>query len=98
MSTNYAPKVRSLYRRILRELPCRLDERGQSILSNPSPLQRNIRASLFATAAPAQNDTESRIQEGEQFVQYIVAQRRYLSMLETYFPGKLLAPDIQTLI
>lgn len=84
------PTVRSLYRRILRELPSRSHNqpRGQSLLSHPSPLQRHIRTS-FASAA-TENDADaavSRIQEAEQFIQYVQAQRLYVTLVERYNPG-----------
>ena len=72
------PRLRSLYRSILRELPHRP-------LSTPSPIQQRIRSS-FSTRSP-DCDATSRIEEGEQFIQYARAQRMYATLLERYNPG-----------
>ncbi|KAF2103698.1 hypothetical protein NA57DRAFT_29482 [Rhizodiscina lignyota] len=86
----HTPTLRSLYRRILRELPSRSHNqpRGQSLLSSPSPLQRHIRSSF--TSGAAENDADAalpRIQEAEQFIKYIQAQRLYVTLVERYNPG-----------
>jgi ATP synthase assembly factor FMC1, mitochondrial len=86
----HIPKLRSLYRRILRELPSRSHNQphGQSLLSNPSPLQRRIRSSFSSAAADTNaNATIPRIQETEQFIKYIQAQRQYVTLVERYNPG-----------
>ncbi|KAI9699988.1 MAG: hypothetical protein M1836_002522 [Candelina mexicana] len=70
--------LRALYRSILRELPSRP-------LSTPSPLQQRIRNS-FSTATSTEKNT-SRIQEAEQHIQYVKAQRMYATLLERYNPG-----------
>ena len=69
-------QARSLYRRILRELPAR----SPSILANPSPVQHHIRRE-FASDQPA------KLQEGEQYVDYLQAQRMYTTLLERYNLG-----------
>lgn len=71
-----AHQARSLYRRILRELPAR----SPSLLANPSPVQQHIRRE-FASDQP------SKLREGEQYVHYLRAQRMYTTLLERYNPG-----------
>lgn len=83
-------QARSLYRRLLRELPAR----SPSLLTNPSPMQRHIRADI--TSPPPQhavNAAQRRIEEGEQFVQYLRAQRMYTTLLERYNPGMNMAEE-----
>lgn len=67
--------LRSMYRSILRELPHRP-------LSAPSPIQQRIRSSfsLDTTAQP-------QVEEAEQYIQYVKAQRMYATLLERYNPG-----------
>lgn len=67
--------LRSLYRSLLRELPHRP-------LSTPSPIQQCIRSSFSSNAsAPHQ------VEEAEQYIQYVKAQRMYATLLERYNPG-----------
>lgn len=76
-------QTRSLYRRLLRELP----SRHPSILANPSPIQLHIRAD-FASSSSADTATQRRkLQEVEQHVQYLKAQRMYTTLVERYNPG-----------
>ena len=84
-------QARSLYRRFLRELP----SRSPSILANPSPTQRHIRAD-FASTPPEdctslqiqrQKPRRQRLEEAEQYVLYLRAQRMYTTLLERYNPG-----------
>ncbi|KAF2206857.1 hypothetical protein CERZMDRAFT_52316 [Cercospora zeae-maydis SCOH1-5] len=82
------PQARSLYRRILRELPARTP----SLLANPSPLQKHIRAHFSesshpTTAQQAPKAPSRRLEEAEQYVQYLVAQRMYTTLVERYNPG-----------
>jgi ATP synthase assembly factor FMC1, mitochondrial len=79
--TSKTPQIRSLYRRMLRELPSRVHRPGQSILSNPSPLQRHIRRGFSETSS------EHNLHAGEQLVQYLQSQRMYLTLVERYNPG-----------
>jgi ATP synthase assembly factor FMC1 len=83
-----APQVRSLYRRILRELPipqATIPSRTtHQKLSTPSTLQQRIRESV---SKPSTTNTQSQIQQAEQFAQYIQAQRTYLALIERYNPG-----------
>ena len=83
--------VRSLYRRILRELP----PRPKAITS--TPLRNSIRAHF---AAPAPNSSGeyllARSQETEQAVQYLRAQRVYMTLLERYNPGMTMEDEERT--
>ncbi|KAH7093191.1 hypothetical protein FB567DRAFT_587635 [Paraphoma chrysanthemicola] len=84
-----APQIRSLYRRILRELP--LPQPASTIptrtahhkLSSPSTLQQRIRA----TIANPPTSSASQIHTAEQFAQYVAAQRTYITLIERYNPG-----------
>ncbi|KAF2153836.1 hypothetical protein K461DRAFT_292546 [Myriangium duriaei CBS 260.36] len=80
---DHTPKLRSLYRRIIRELPLR--PAGSTKLSAPSPLQKQIRDSLVKPAG--EKPVGVHIAELEQFVQYARAQRMYTTLLERYNPG-----------
>ncbi|PPJ55507.1 hypothetical protein CBER1_07047 [Cercospora berteroae] len=84
-------QARSLYRRFLRELPAR----SPSLLANPSPIQKHIRADFASQpgdSASLQHQTsqkspERRLEEAEQYVQYLAAQRMYTTLVERYNPG-----------
>lgn len=81
-------QIRSMYRRLLRELPMR----QPSILANPSAIQQHIRADLShasqnESAADSHRPIDHRIAEAEQFLQYLKAQRTYTTLLERYNPG-----------
>ena len=65
---------RSLYRSLLRELPHRP-------LSTPSPIQQRIRNTISSKSIPVQ------VEEAEQYIQYVKAQRMYATLLERYNPG-----------
>ncbi|KAF2036495.1 hypothetical protein EK21DRAFT_105815 [Setomelanomma holmii] len=87
-----APQIRSLYRRILRELPLPSANNTSSAipsrtahhkLSSPSTLQKRIRDTIVRQPASA----TSQIQEAEQFAQYVAAQRTYITLIERYNPG-----------
>lgn len=87
----HASQARALYRRILRELPAR----SPSMLANPSPMQKHIRRDFSLEGSSAsdslayqtQKSAEQRMQEGEQYVRYLAAQRVYTTLLERYNPG-----------
>lgn len=86
----HAARARSLYRNLLRELPAR----SPSILANPSPIQKHIRADFaHAVDTPSlqhQHEKKSqsqRLEEAAQFVHYLHAQRTYITLLERYNPG-----------
>ena len=85
MASSHSSALRSLYRRILRELPSRATESGKQKLSNPSALQQRIRASF--TTSTSSTPAAPKIQELEQFVHYIQAQRMYATLIERYNPG-----------
>ncbi|KAJ9632043.1 hypothetical protein H2203_000444 [Taxawa tesnikishii (nom. ined.)] len=82
---SHTPQIRSLYRRILRELPSR--QSSQTILSNPSPLQKQIRTSFSTHNANSDKPIPQQLEEAEQYVQYVKAQRMYATLLERYNPG-----------
>ncbi|KAF2130592.1 hypothetical protein P153DRAFT_338547 [Dothidotthia symphoricarpi CBS 119687] len=75
----------SLYRHLLRELPTStaLTRTSHQKLSAPSHLQTRIRQLL---STPHANKT-GQIQQAEQFVQYVQAQRMYATLIERYNPG-----------
>ncbi|KAK0644797.1 hypothetical protein DIS24_g8522 [Lasiodiplodia hormozganensis] len=93
MSATSAPtQIRSLYRRLLRELPARNPKHApstrssQPVLSNPSPLQQHLRKQL-ATPPAGHAARAPTLEETEQFWQYVKAQRLYITLLERYNPG-----------
>ncbi|KAF8866852.1 hypothetical protein BDZ45DRAFT_577918 [Acephala macrosclerotiorum] len=68
-------KLRSIYRSFLRELPSRpLSEKSRS------PLQARIRSTIAS-------ESSTPIEQAEQFLQYVKAQRLYATLLERYNPG-----------
>jgi len=83
MATAQAPQLRSLYRRLLRELPAR----QPSLLASPSPIQQNIRSSFSSSS------TTTTPEATEQFIQYLRAQRLWISLLERYNPGMNMAEE-----
>ncbi|KAF2243844.1 hypothetical protein BU26DRAFT_523419 [Trematosphaeria pertusa] len=93
------PQIRSLYRRLLRELPSRpsstpsprsastptyLRSSSHQKLSSPSTVQHRIRATI---TNPPSSNTASQIQQAEQLIQYVQAQRMYATLIERYNPG-----------
>ncbi|KAI9664643.1 MAG: hypothetical protein M1821_006089 [Bathelium mastoideum] len=80
-----APQLRSLYRRLLRELPARSPP--QTILSHPSPLQRRIRDTTALGDSAGNGIRAVSAEAAEQFVQYAQAQRMYATLVERYNPG-----------
>ncbi|KAF1845229.1 uncharacterized protein K460DRAFT_355071 [Cucurbitaria berberidis CBS 394.84] len=80
-----APQIRSLYRRILRELPStpQTTRTQHQKLSAPSHLQQRIRSTISKSSA----STSGQIHQAEQFIQYVQAQRTYATLLERYNPG-----------
>ncbi|OQV02721.1 hypothetical protein CLAIMM_07866 [Cladophialophora immunda] len=92
MSTAPAPSLRTLYRRLLRELP----PTSQPRHTLPrSPIHASIRSHLSSlqqqqppseTNAPS-DQQRARLQELEQFVMYLRAQRMYGTLLHRYNPG-----------
>ena len=75
--TPYSSHLRSLYRSFLRELPHRS-------LANPSPIQQRIRGAIGSLPG---GELPNRIEEAEQYIQYLKAQRMYVTLLERYNPG-----------
>ncbi|KAH7384564.1 hypothetical protein BKA66DRAFT_462420 [Pyrenochaeta sp. MPI-SDFR-AT-0127] len=80
-----SPQIRSLYRRLLRELPStpQTTRTQHQKLSAPSHLQQRIRSTVSQSSGAAQ----SQLQQAEQFIQYVQAQRTYATLLERYNPG-----------
>lgn len=77
MSSSVAPRLRSLYRSFLRELPPR------PILSKtPSPVHQRLRQHFRPEVAP-----EQAVAQAEQYLAYVRAQRTYVTLLERYNPG-----------
>ena len=81
------PQIRSLYRRLLRELPVKdqTTRTAHQKLSAASPLQKRLRAQ-FSTSNPNTN-VASQEAQAEQFIQYVQAQRTYVTLIERYNPG-----------
>ena len=80
--TMQVTQARSLYRRLLREMPAR----SPSILANPSPMHRQIRGD-FDAASTDSSSKRGQLEEADQYVQYLKAQRVYTTLLERYNPG-----------
>lgn len=80
MSTSTSPKLRSLYRSFLRELPPR------PILSNTrSHLHQRLREHFHPETAPS--TSENAVAQAEQYLAYVRAQRTYVTLIERYNPG-----------
>ncbi|KAF1363153.1 hypothetical protein EJ07DRAFT_173850 [Lizonia empirigonia] len=82
-----APQIRSLYRRLLRELPTKAQPSltAHQKLSSASPLQKRLRAHFSTPHPPA--SAASQAAQAEQFIQYVQAQRMYATLIERYNPG-----------
>lgn len=74
-----APKLRSLYRSFLRELP------PHPILKKRSPLHDRLREHFHPKTSHLAN--EKGVAQGEQYLSYVRAQRTYVTLLERYNPG-----------
>lgn len=72
-----APELRSLYRRVLRELPSRP-------ISSPSLIQKRLRSQFEQSDAPP---NEANLDAMNQMTQYLHAQRMYTTLVERYNPG-----------
>jgi ATP synthase assembly factor FMC1 len=87
------PRLRSLYRQLLRELPSRPHTHpskvSSSILVNQSPLLKRIRSNFaHPTVTPVQPGyVQEKVEEAEQFIEYLKAQRMYATLVERYNPG-----------
>ncbi|EFQ33510.1 FMC1 protein family [Colletotrichum graminicola] len=75
-----APRLRSIYRSLLRELPPR-----PVLARERSSIHNRLRASFAQTSANA--NTEAVTAEAEQLAAYLRAQRTYVTLLERYNPG-----------
>ncbi|KAF2449658.1 hypothetical protein P171DRAFT_427833 [Karstenula rhodostoma CBS 690.94] len=90
------PQVRSIYRRLLRELPSpgsptpstrsattppKFRSSSHQKLSAPSAIQKRIRDTI------SKANSASQMAQAEQFVQYVQAQRMYATLIERYNPG-----------
>ncbi|CAI9637342.1 unnamed protein product [Alternaria burnsii] len=87
MAQTPTPQIRSIYRRLLRELPStpQTTRTQHQKLSSPSKLQQRIRQTL-SRPSPTGN-AQSQVAQAEQFIQYVQAQRTHSTLLERYNPG-----------
>jgi len=99
--TSPATQARSLYRRFLRELPTRtpsllanpspiqqhvrLDFAAAA--TAPTPISDNTSSGLSSLQHQLQKPVEQRLEEAQQYIHYLRAQREYLTLLERYNPG-----------
>jgi ATP synthase assembly factor FMC1, mitochondrial len=74
------PSFRTLYRQLLRELPPTPQPRHTL---PRTPLHNSIRTHLSST----QSQSPDRLQELQQYVLYLRAQRMYTTLLHRYNPG-----------
>ncbi|KAF2737091.1 hypothetical protein EJ04DRAFT_533285 [Polyplosphaeria fusca] len=89
-------QIRSLYRRLLRELPstptaASLPTRTAKSsyhqkLSSPSPIQQHARLRASSQSSSGAQ-SRSQVQQAEQFLQYVQAQRMYVTLVERYNLG-----------
>ncbi|QDS75137.1 hypothetical protein FKW77_007729 [Venturia effusa] len=90
-------QIKSLYRRLLRELPTPGTTTTAaafpkvsrpSHLSHPTPIKHRLRHSLQNSSAASDKESlHHNLQVTEQFVQYLKAQRTYATLVERYNPG-----------
>ncbi|KAE9966810.1 hypothetical protein EG328_008608 [Venturia inaequalis] len=90
-------QIKSLYRRLLRELPtpgtttatAAVPKNSKpSHLSHPTPIKHRLRHSLQSSSAATEKESiHHHLQVTEQFVQYLKAQRTYATLVERYNPG-----------
>jgi ATP synthase assembly factor FMC1, mitochondrial len=90
-------QIKSLYRRLLRELPipgtttatAALPKNSKpSHLSHPTPIKHRLRNSIQTSSVSTKKESiDHHIQVTEQFVQYLKAQRTYATLVERYNPG-----------
>ncbi|KAI1358064.1 hypothetical protein F5Y08DRAFT_322728 [Xylaria arbuscula] len=71
-------RLRALYRALLRELP----PRPLASTEARSPLHQKLRQGFSVDAS-----RENAISQAEQLIQYLKAQRQYITLLERYNPG-----------
>lgn len=85
-----SPQALSLYRRLLRELPA-------SSRSTRTPLRTSIRAHFASPALETSSESSSKIhQQTDQAIQYLRAQRVYMTLLERYNPGMTMEDEERT--
>ncbi|KAL6245437.1 hypothetical protein RBB50_007436 [Rhinocladiella similis] len=85
MSTSAASHTRSLYRRLLRELPPLPTSRHRH---PQTPIHASIRSQFSQPLTNASPEyAAARRQEAEQFIKYLRAQRTYNILLRRYNPG-----------
>lgn len=72
--------IRSLYRNLLRELPPRPGQ-PRSLLHN------RLRESFSSQVASQRQQPHASAEQADQFVQYLQAQRQYVTLIERYNPG-----------
>jgi len=80
----HPPALPPLYRRLLRELPSKPQTTPRS------PLQTHIRSVFHPDSPTSRSSTkslETQLQEAEQYIQYVQAQRTYATLVERYNPG-----------
>lgn len=90
-------QIKSLYRRLLRELPipgtttatAAVPKNSKpSHLSHSTPIKHRLRHSLQNSSAASEKESiHHHLQVTEQFVQYLKAQRTYATLVERYNPG-----------
>ncbi|KZL84963.1 fmc1 protein family [Colletotrichum incanum] len=76
-----APRLRSIYRSLLRELPPR-----PVLARERSPIHNRLRAS-FTQPKTNTVEADTAAAEAEQLAAYLRAQRTYVTLLERYNPG-----------
>ncbi|PVI05149.1 hypothetical protein DM02DRAFT_127882 [Periconia macrospinosa] len=90
--------VRSLYRRLLRELPTTPPtspiprssahrSTAHQKLSSPSLLQQQLRSTFSSPSTATNSNSKAQLQMAEQAIQYVQAQRMYATLIERYNPG-----------
>ncbi|PSS03417.1 hypothetical protein BD289DRAFT_478582 [Coniella lustricola] len=75
-----SPRLRSIYRSFLRELPPR-----PVLAKARSPIHQRLRDHFNPAQAPAPG--ELAVAQAEQYLAYVRAQRTYVTLLERYNPG-----------
>ncbi|KAF2675714.1 hypothetical protein K458DRAFT_447886 [Lentithecium fluviatile CBS 122367] len=96
------PRVRSLYRRLLRELPTHPSATPNTTTAasrtTPSKYRSTAHQKLSAPSLvqkriretfvnPPSSNEAAQLAQAEQFVQYVQAQRMYATLIERYNPG-----------
>ena len=86
-TTTTAPSLKTLYRRLLRELPPTPQPRHTLPRTSIHSSIRSHLQSQSQNANTSQATQLARLQELEQFVMYLRAQRMYGTLLARYNPG-----------